>query len=431
MKILLVKPRWFVHGGVYRFLDDVRFTPLHLAILAALSPGHDVTIIDNDWEEIPFNCEFDLVGVTVTTFTSEKAYEIADKFRHLGVRVVFGGAHASLMPEECLLHADSVVVGEAEYVWPQILKDALSNSLKTKYHNPLPVNMNDVPFPQRGLCDRDNRIATVQATRGCTNSCKFCYLPDVPWHEFRKRDIDLVYEELKNLKQKIVFFVDDNMFADQDYVIRLCEKITPLKLIWSIQAPSDIADNDRLLAAMERAGCFHIHIGFQTINPDSLKSADVRQNRIENYRHVVKKLHEHKIFVVGFFVFGFDSDDLRVFEATESAIKEMDLDDVCLYILTPYPGTRFHESFRQEGRLLARDSSNFGWANAVFKPALMTPEELENGVQLLYERLYPRLIIRTALKMISRLPLFLRHPQLFLIVLKALFRRVNISRRPG
>ncbi|MFH1421149.1 MAG: cobalamin-dependent protein, partial [Planctomycetota bacterium] len=246
MKILLIKPKWFVHGGIYKYLDSVKFTPLHITIIAALSEGHDVTVVDNDWEKIPYEQHFDLVGITCTTFTSERVYALADKFRSLGSKVVLGGVHPSLMPDECLQHADAVVIGEAEYIWREVLKDAENNSLKKKYHNPRPVDMNDVPFPRRDLLKTNYWMASVQATRGCPNSCKFCYLPHVPWSKHRKRDINLVYEEVKSLKQRYMFFVDDNMFADEDYAIELCERIAPLKKFWSIQAPTTIAYNNKL-----------------------------------------------------------------------------------------------------------------------------------------------------------------------------------------
>ena len=135
------------------------------------------------------------------------------------------------------------------------------------------------------------------------------------------------------------------------------------------------------------------------------------------------------MLVVGFFVFGFDNDDKRVFEMTESAIKKMDIDDICLYILTPYPGTQFYETFRKEGRLLAKDRSNYGWANAVFVPKLMTPEELEEGVQQTYERLHSYFKAKAPLKILSRLPVFMRHPHILRLVIKALFRRVDVSKQ--
>ncbi len=308
MRILLVKPKWLVADGVYRFLTHVTFTPLHLGILAALSPGHDVTVVDHDWDEVPFGGDFDLVGITATTYSSERAFAIADAFRRRRIPVVLGGVHACLMPEECLQHADAVVVGEAEYIWPRLLEDVAAGRLQRRYAQDRPTDMNDVPIPRRDLLRQDPLVGMMQVTRGCNHSCRFCYLPSVPWHAHRRRDLDLVYEEMRGLRQRIVFFVDDNLFVDEDYAIALCEKIAPLRKAWSVQAPTTVTRNPRLLAAMQRSGCFFVQVGFQTVHPDSLKTAGVAQNRIEGYREVVRAFHRHGIAVQGFFIFGFDSE---------------------------------------------------------------------------------------------------------------------------
>ncbi len=431
MKILLIKPKWFVHGGVYRFLEEVKFTPLHIAVIAALSDGHEVRLCDNDWEEIPYGESFDLVGITTATFTSGRAYEIADRWRSRGAKVVLGGVHASLMPDECLEHADAAVVGEAEYVWKDVLRDAEAGRLRGVYDQGRPTDMNDVPLPRRDLFKEDYWVATVQASRGCPNRCRFCYLPSVPWHRHRIRDIDLVYEELKGLRQNVVFFVDDNMFADEDYVIRLCRKIAPLGKLWSVQAPTNVARNEALLSAMARAGCFHVQVGFQTVNPGSLRSAGIAQNRIEEYSKVVQAFHRHRILVLGFFMFGFDDDDRRIFRATEEAIKRIDLDDACLYILTPYPGTEMYDKFVREGRMVSAQRLDYGWSNAVFRPARMSREDLEQGVQGIYERLYGHFRSTAWHKILRRLPILLRQPHVLSIIVKALFRRIDISRKPG
>ena len=194
MKILLIKPKWFIKCGVYRVLENVRFTPLHLCIIAALSQGHDVTVVDNDCDEIPYNLKFDLVGITVTTFTSQQAYKIAETFKKAGSKVVFGGVHPTLLPEECLRFADSVVVGEVEYVWKKLLEDADNDRLEKIYKCDKIVDMNDVPFPRMDLLNEKSWVACVQATRGCPNICKYCYLPNVPLSAYRKRDLNLVYE---------------------------------------------------------------------------------------------------------------------------------------------------------------------------------------------------------------------------------------------
>jgi len=427
MKILLVKPRWLVKDGVYRFLDHVSFEPLHLGILAALSDGHEVKVVDHDWDEIPSGERFDLVGITATTFSSQRAFDLADGFRKQGAKVVIGGVHACLMPEECLQHADAIVIGEAEYVWPQLLKDAAAGALKQTYQQDRPTDMDDVPIPRRDLFRQDPLVGMLQATRGCNHSCKFCYLPNVPWHEHRRRSPDKVYEEMKGMKQRIVFFVDDNLFVDEDYAIALCEKIAPLKKAWSVQAPTTITRNSRLLQAMQKSGCFFVQVGFQAVHPDSLQRAGVVQNKVEHYREIVRRFHEHGILVQGFFIFGFDNEDQRIFKTAEACIQQMDIEDALLYILTPYPGTPIYDQLKGEGRLLLHDRDKYGWAHAVFRPAKMTPQELEQGVQQTYENLFHFFRRRAPRQILKWSPLFLRHPRMFVLVWQALHRRIRIA----
>jgi radical SAM superfamily enzyme YgiQ (UPF0313 family) len=253
----------------------------------------------------------------------------------------------------------------------------------------------------------------------------------VPWHRHRRRSPRLVYEELAGMKQEVVFFVDDNLFTDQEYAIELCETIAPLKKAWSVQAPTDITKNTRLLEAMRRSGCFFVQVGFQTVHPDSLQRAGVAQNRIESYREVVRAFHRHGMLVQGFFIFGFDNEDTRIFATAERHIRQMGLEDALLYILTPYPGTPIYEQLRKEGRLLVHERDKYGWANAVFEPARMSAEELEKGVQETYERLFRFFRRRAPRQILKWLPLFMRHPGLLRLIVEALNRKVNIRRAPS
>jgi radical SAM superfamily enzyme YgiQ (UPF0313 family) len=426
VRILLVKPKWFVEDGVYRFLTHVTFQPLHLGILAALSPGHDVTVVDHDWDEVPFDRPYDLVGITATSYSSQRAFDIAGAFRRRGVPVVIGGVHACLMPDECRQHADAVVIGEAEYVWPRLLEDVGAGRLQRTYRQDRPTEMDDVPIPRRDLLRQDPLIGMIQATRGCNHACRFCYLPSVPWHRHRRRDPGRVHEELAGMRQEVVFFVDDNLFADEEYAIRLCDTIAPLRKAWSVQAPTNIARNPRLLEAMQRSGCFFVQVGFQTVHPDSLQRAGVAQNRIESYREVVRAFHRHGMLVQGFFIFGFDDEDTRIFATAERHIRQMGLEDALLYILTPYPGTPIYDQLRREGRLLVDEREKYGWANAVFEPARMSAEDLERGVQETYERLFRFFRRRAPGQILRWLPLFVRHPGLLKLVVEALNRRVKI-----
>jgi radical SAM superfamily enzyme YgiQ (UPF0313 family) len=252
------------------------------------------------------------------------------------------------------------------------------------------TDLNDVSFPRRDILDEPSWFACVQATRGCNNSCRYCYLPSTTWHTFRKRAVELVAEEIRSLRQKILFFVDDNLFADREYAIRLFNAIMPLKKSWAIQGSTTIGDDDELLDAMAQEGCFNVQVGFQSFNKNSLKWASVEYNRIEKYKALVRKLHDRRIIVAGFFMFGFDTDGRESFNATVEMAKAIDIDDANLFILTPYPGTPIYAEFQKEGRLLeATRRTQFGWSHAVFHLKQMTPEELEQGVQQTYDMLYP------------------------------------------
>jgi radical SAM superfamily enzyme YgiQ (UPF0313 family) len=428
MRILLVKPRWFVHGGHYRFLEHVRFSPLSLGILAALSDGHQVRVVDGDWEEIPCREQHDLVGITVTTFTSQRAYRLARQFAGNGAKVVLGGVHPSILPDECLESAHAVVVGEAEHVWPEILRDAQAGALRRVYAASGPTDMRDVPFPRRDLLRESSWFSCIQATRGCTNACRYCYLPSVPWRAYRTRPIELVCEELSRLPQRLVFFVDDNLFADRAYALGLLRAVASCRKTLAVQAPATMGNDDEMLDVLAAAGFFNLQVGFQSFSAQSLDWAGVGQNRVSEYRALVDKLHARGILVTGFFMFGFDTDDAGVFGRTLEMIKRTDLDDAHLYILTPYPGTALYAQFRKEGRLLPEKSrAQFGWAHAVFRPKQMTAEELERGVQRAYDQLLPY-IRRHAIGALWRhLGLFLRHPALVRVFLTGLVGRRHVA----
>ncbi len=429
MKILLVKPRWFVHDGHYRFLEGVKFTPLSLGILGALSEGHDVRAVDLDWQSLPRDGRFDLVGITATTFTSERAFRLADWARKRGARVILGGVHPSILPDECLSHADSVVVGEAEYVWPRVLRDAESGELQEVYRADQPTAMDDVPLPARHLLDESKWFACLQATRGCPNACRYCYLPSVPWSAFCRRSLDMVEKEVRSIGDKLVFFVDDNLFADREYVMDLCAMMETVDVNWSVQAPTTIGRDEELLDAMEASGCWHVQVGFQSFNRASLQQAGVYHNRVENYKGLVDKLHERGILVTGFFMFGFDTDTPDCFDGTVKLIKHIGVDDAKLYILTPYPGTELYRKFEREGRLLpGRSRTQFGWSHAVFEPANMTPEELERGVQRAYNRLYVPFLRRVPRAAITCWRMGLKHPRAISGILTGALRRPHVSR---
>jgi radical SAM superfamily enzyme YgiQ (UPF0313 family) len=291
--------------------------------------------------------------------------------------------------------------------------------------------MNDVPFPRRDLLAEPSWFACIEATRGCPNACRYCYLPSVPWRAFRKRAPERVSEELRRLKQKLVFFVDDNLFADRDYALNLFRTVAGHRKTFAIQAPATLGSDEELLDAMAEAGCFNVQIGFQSFNARSLQWASVAHNRVEEYQTLVERLHARGILVTGFFIFGFDTDALSTFDRTLEMIKQVQVDDANLYILTPYPGTALYVQLQSEGRLLPeKRRTQFGWSHAVFQPKQMSPEELERGVQRMYDALYPFFRRRAARSLLKRLGLLWRHPALVRVLLTGLFRRARVAEEP-
>ncbi|MHC4085129.1 MAG: B12-binding domain-containing radical SAM protein [Planctomycetota bacterium] len=390
INILLIHPRW--SGLFYRRkikINEQKIHPLGLAVVAASSGNHNIKIVDEAIENIPTDVSaYDLIGITVDTFTSLRAYRIADGLRKEKKTVVFGGVHTSMMPDECLKHADSIVVGDAEDTWPVLLEDFMSNRIKRKYISSNEVSGKRIPGPRRDLFKKMNRkVAYCQVSRGCNHQCRFCYLQYMPSRTLRARDIQDVYYELKSMKENIILFVDDNLFGDRDYAIELFKKITPLNKKWWIQAPTTLYEDEELISVLASSGCFSLCIGFQTTSNSVNKDELILQNNVNDYKRLVELLHKYGILVDGTFIFGFDGDSNDVFGDTEELIRHLELDTYIFYFLTPYPGTKYYDYFLNEGRILHKDWSLFDWDHVVVKPRNMTERELLEGVENLYRRL--------------------------------------------
>ncbi|RKY32591.1 MAG: B12-binding domain-containing radical SAM protein [Candidatus Omnitrophota bacterium] len=385
MKILLIKPKWFVDGDPYnRYHDLTRVPPLGLGIIAALSEGHEVKIVDEDVEEIEYSPDWDLAGLTVVTFTAKSAYRISERFRSYGVKTVLGGPHPSLVPEEAGAYCDSVLIEEAETVWKKILKDAERGFLQKVYYGGYLKNLDEVPLPRRDLFARSYFHSAIQFTRGCRNHCTFCYLQSVPWKEYRKRSPEHISREMSQIKGKYLFIIDDNLFIDRTYVKEVLKAISSSGKRWWIQASTSVAEDEEVLDLMVQSGCYAVSIGFQSVDHDSLSSAKAIHNIGKEYKRVVKNLHRREIFVAGYFMFGFDSENANIFRRTIETIKEMELDDALLYILTPYPGTELFKRLQMESRIIDCDWSKYSWYRCHFKPKYMSQEELEEGLKRAY-----------------------------------------------
>ena len=396
--LLLISPlaKQSLMGGGFFF----RMPALGLLKVAALTPsGWQVTIVDEKVETLDLNLEVDLVGITAMTTTAHRGYDIADNFRRRGTKVVMGGMHVSCLPDEALQHCDSVVVGEAEMLWPELLGDFERHQLKPLYqHENGPPALTSQPCPDWNLYRGKKYLPVhfVETTRGCPIDCEFCAVTTAFGGKYRSRPHDEVLAELRSLRpfpgrftlKNCVFFVDDNIISNRAYAREFLTRIADLGLRWFGQASMNIAKDPEILRLCQKSGCAGLFLGFETLSPETLASVGKRVNRPHEYFEVVQKLHDHGIAIDGSFVFGFDTDDAGVFERTLEFVHKAKLEVAYFSILTPYPKTRLHQRLAEANRLLSEDWSIYDGHHVVHRPAKLTPDQLLEGYQQVFREVY-------------------------------------------
>ncbi len=386
MKILLIMPR----GTLYRyqkgiFKRPIRYAPLTLTTLAALIPPEieaEVQVVDEGVESLPHEINADLVGITAITGASMRAYAIADNIRKRGIPVVLGGVHSTLMPEEAAKHADSVVTGFAEESWPQLLRDFVRGRMQKRYRQSPDLSMVNLPIPRRDLVKHKGYVTihTMQATRGCTNLCDFCVVPVAWGRKMYLRPIKDVIEELEKIDSRDVLFVDVSPIEDVNYAKDLYRAMIPLNKRWVSPATLKIADDEELLRLAAQSGCKGLLIGFESVSQQTLKHMRKGFNYVDKYRNHVNKLHHFGIAIQGCFVFGFDTDDKSVFEKTVELVNKLHLDLPRYTAYTPFPGTPIFKKLESENRIIEYNWSLYDAQHVVFRPKLMSPEELQEGL---------------------------------------------------
>ncbi|MBN2445376.1 MAG: B12-binding domain-containing radical SAM protein [Phycisphaerae bacterium] len=340
--------------------------PLGLLTLAALTPAEwQITIIDEnihtpEYEKLP---RPDLVGVTAFTSQANRAYELAAEFRERGVPVVMGGIHATMCPDEAVARVDSIVTGEAEQVWAQVLADARRGDLRSLYEG-THASMDAMPPARHDLLNGDYAFGSIQTTRGCPLNCSFCSVTAFNGFRYRQRPIADVVREFGMIRERRVLVVDDNLIgttrAHIDRTKDLFRAMIQAKLRkqWIAQVTINMADDDELLALAARAGCAGVFIGFESPTVAGLKEVGKKFNLL-NDRDLaasVRRIQRHKILVVGSFIMGLDTDTAGIGERIAVTATDYGVDILNTLFLTPLPGTRLWDDMQSQDRI---DASTF------------------------------------------------------------------------
>ncbi len=373
MKLRLIYPsarksqelQWWKQPIAHRFLG------LGLLNLAGLCPSSTETrIIDDEYEEIDYDEKIDMVGISLLTPNANRGYEISRNYREKGVPVVLGGAHVTACPEEALEHADSIVTGEAEDTWPELLNDFNGGRLKNIYRSSNSSDLSNMPFARRELVNKKKYVTvnTIQATRGCPFNCEFCSITSLFGRKIRVRPVEEVIEEIKSLEGNHFLLTDDNIAQMRDHYKEFFHKLIPLGKKWVGEASWNIVKDEEILELLEKSGCFGLFIGFESLEPqEGVKKITPSQNNSLLYKEVVKKLHKRKIKVHGAFIFGFDNEDESIFDKFLKFALDSQIDAASINILTPFPGTPLYRRLEKEGRLTERNWNNYMACNLCYE----------------------------------------------------------------
>jgi radical SAM superfamily enzyme YgiQ (UPF0313 family) len=422
MRILLVSSQSRVYNnktGSYK--KTVTYPSLTLVTLAGLVPSEldaEIKILDEGVDDTPIDYSVDIIAISAMTATTNRAYEIANKARKRGVYVVLGGYHISYNYEEAKRYADTVIIGQADATWPQFLRDFSAGHPKKKYCQDGPPNVVNLPFPRWGLLKWNKylKITTIQASRGCPNSCKYCNVSDNMFPG-NNRPIEDVISEIKHFKSKKIAFLDPNFFANREYAIKLVTELIPLKIKWACLSTIKVGGDIEMLELLKRSGCIGVLVGLETVCQDNIKGMNKPENKVDQYKEYLNNFHNYGISVLACFVLGFDNDDKNTFKKTVEFIKEANINLIRFSALTPFPGTPLYKELEKNDRIISKDWDLYDFQNIVYQPKQLTVKELEDGLIYCWDEIY-------SLKEIFKRTLKAKNHRLLIFALNIGFRKM-------
>lgn len=381
MKILFILPA-IGQKENEKYIGTWKMEPLTFATLKALTPDDvETQFFDDRIEKIDYETQADLVAISVETYTAQRAYKIADTFRKKGIKVLFGGYHTKAVPEEALEHSDCVLLGSAENIWETMIEDFKKGALRQTYEGSLGFSSK---LPDRSIY-KDKKylpISLIETGRGCPNNCEFCSISSYYCKKYTPRKIEDIVEEIKQVKHKVIFFVDDNICAQKGHLDAICKAITPLKIGWSSQAALSVAQDEQLLKSIKNSGCQALLIGFESLDKRNLDQMNKSWSyKLGETEELIEKIHKAGIGIYATFVFGFDFDDPEGFQKTVNFSLKHKFFYAAFNHLLPFPDTPFYERLKNENRLLFNKwwlKNDYKYGDIPYQPLKIEPDKLKD-----------------------------------------------------
>lgn len=368
-KLILVNPTYGggLSGLLGRFLK-FGYAPI-LSILEAMSPqDYEIITYHN-----PFFIKYEkgLVGITCFTSNAYRAYKYADKFRKKGAKVIMGGCHVMFNTEEALQHCDSVIVGEVESIWREILDDYENGKLEKIYHGKAEDDFSQ--YYHEGLLKLEGKKlqTAIQMTRGCSFRCKFCAIPKLYPGKVRRVPVHRVIEEVRAAQKKGIRFIqfnENNIFADPAYAKKIFKALIPLKIRWGALCSINIAKDTQALDLAKKSGCYQLQIGFETINKQVIKNNPGKLNYCDEYLRLINRIKKRKIKITGTFIVGFDEDTYYSIWKLLVFIFKANLNLSLFSVLTPIPGSELFDTYKKEKRITTYNWRKYNAFHVIIKP---------------------------------------------------------------
>ncbi len=412
MRILLISPTHYNADGTLHKTTRYWTSGLTLPYLKALTPPeHDVRMVDELFYDVDLDTEVDVVGLTAMGPQIQRAYDLADRFRARGARVVLGGTWVTLTAEASLRHADALVAGEAEDVWPQVLADLAAGhsrgiyraagwhslqNLPTVDYTALPLLKYDA-FKSSWLY-RQYFHWPVVFSRGCPHPCEFCAVQTYYQRGFRTRPVAEVVDDLRAINAlgaTRILFLDDNPIGHPEAAKELFHAMIPLRLKWASQCTINIARDAELLDLAARSGCVSLSIGLESINEDSLDTVRKGFNQPRHFARDLAAIRAKGIQVIGLLMVGLDGDTVDTFQRSLEFLIDNKVSFLKLFSPCPYPGTKYYDDLLQADRILVHDWGRYDYGSPLIRPARMTTDEMMHGFKHVYQGFYStRAIVR-------------------------------------